>query len=87
MTETVAYETIAEAKGKLRLYLNDPKILGNDGEDEMTLRSFTIPIEIEGKMVVAKTKDGKFHWFFTHDNPDFIPVFVDLESSKLQKIS
>ena len=77
MTEYVVYETIAEGKGKLRLYMNDPEIMKH-------LRvSMDMPIEIEGKMVIGKTKDGKIHWFFTHENPSFIPVFFDLESSKV----
>jgi hypothetical protein len=84
MAEWTSYKPVAETKGRLRLYLNDPAIL-----EQMSMNGsmhLKVPIEIDGKMVVAKTKDGKFHWFFTHDNPDFIPVFVDLESSKLQKI-
>ena len=79
------YKPIAEAKAKLRLYINDPLII-KQTEERKQIRC-NIPIEIEGKMVVAKTEDGKFHWFFIHENPNFSPVFVDLESSKLSKLT
>ena len=79
------YEVIAEGKGTLRLYINDPAIL-KQTEGKVPIRS-KIPIIIDGKVVVSKTEDGKFHWFFAHENPNFIPVFFDLESSKLSKVA
>lgn len=89
--QTIAYEVVAEAKAKLRLYLNDPLILKqlgmSDEELELYEHKLPIPIVIKGEVVLGKTSDGKTHYFFTHDNPDFIPVFFDLETAKLHKPS
>jgi len=84
--EATRYKPIAEVKGKLRLYLNDPRIQTLLPKTTPHELKFPIPIEIEGKMVVAQTEDGEFHWFFVHENPDFIPVFVDLESKRLEEV-
>ena len=90
--EIVPYETIARAKGKLRLYLNDPAIMKlvtnpitfTSTEGPIAV-SFPVPIELQGEIVLGKTNDGKMHYFFTHNEPDFIPVFFDLDTKKLHK--
>jgi len=84
-TVEVPYEIIAKEKGKLRLYINDPSILKQllasaSLRVELEMR-FPIPIEIEGEFALAKTEDGKYHWFFAHDK--FMPVFVDLAPESL----
>jgi len=85
MEQPTKYEVIAEQKAKLRLYINDPAILKQ--LDHPLKLMYPIPIEIEGKMVIGKTKDGKLHWFFAHKDPDFIPVFADLELGEFKKIA
>ncbi len=62
------YEPLWEGKARLRLYLNDPAI--PEGVD--------VPVVLEGKVLFAE-KDGKQHLIFKHSNPDFMPVFFDLE--------
>jgi len=89
------YKVIAEGKGKVRLYLNDPLIMRElkvqyvkraESKELEGLIKLPIPITLEGKVVVAKKEgEGTTHIFFTHDEPDFIPIFFDLESSKLTK--
>ena len=74
-----SYKPIAEVKAKLRLYLNDPAIQKHIKKLAGMGLEYPIPITFDGKMVVGKTKDGKFHWFFAHENSNFIPVFVDLD--------
>ncbi len=61
------YEPLWEGKARLRLYLNDPAI--PEGVDVSIL---------EGEVLFAE-KDGKQHLIFKHSNPDFMPVFFDLE--------
>lgn len=80
--ETV-YKSIAEFDNvSLRLYINDPAII-----TKLKVKGnrvlFDIPIELKGKVVIAKKENGETrHIFFCHENPDFIPVFFDLKSSK-----
>ena len=78
----VAYEIVKKAKGKLRLYLNDPATMKHFPNPPTSTEgpisfSFPVPIELEGEIVLGKTKDKKLHYFFTHD--DFITAFMDLD--------
>jgi hypothetical protein len=72
------YEVKKKGKATLRLYLNDPKIL--KAIVKKGVLRIPVPLEIEGEWALGKTKDGKLHYLFTHD--DFIPVFIDLKGKK-----
>jgi len=77
------YEPIVEFhEAALRLYINDPEIIKQLRTKGNTVL-FESPIELHGKVVIAKKKGDKTrHIFFVHENPSFIPVFFDLKSSK-----
>ena len=80
MSSFGTYQPFSEKKAKLRLYLNDPKITSEI--NCVHKPTFPSPIVLEGKIVVARDSEGDVHIFFTHDNPDFIPVFIDYVNGK-----
>jgi hypothetical protein len=74
------YHQFGEKKAKLRLYLNDPLI--KNKINCIHKPEFPVPIEIEGKMIVSRDDKGDVHIFFTHNNPNFAPVFIDYLNGK-----
>ena len=74
MVKIDKYEVLREKKATLRLYLHDPQL------QEIFKTKAPVEITLEGKMVVAKNPETRTrHIFFAHNNPDFIPVFIDYE--------